>query len=383
MGISISAKGERGGTAPPPPAVLFTTTWTTTVPGQLIILPYSALGTYSGTIDWGDATTSVNSYANRNHYYASPGTYTVEINGTCNGWNFNNFGGANASYITSVVNWGQLQLGSSTGYYFNNCSNLDLSSVSDVLDLTGIFNLESMFSNSGISTVNNINSWNTSSVINMGGMFSGASSFDQELTFDTSSVTDMNSMFGNTMLFNQPVNAFDTSSVIDMSYMFYNATSFNQSLSNFDTSNVNNMGGMFSGASSFDQSLSNFNTSSVIDMSYMFNGAQLFDQSLSTFDTSNVTDMSYMFYDATSFNQNIGAWNVGNVIYFFDFMGNKTPATFSTANLNAIYNGWSASGVQPNNFISFGTAKYTLAADEGRAILTGVNNWNITDGGIE
>ena len=38
MGISISAKGERGGTTPPPPAVLFTTTWTTTAPGQGIIL---------------------------------------------------------------------------------------------------------------------------------------------------------------------------------------------------------------------------------------------------------------------------------------------------------------------------------------------------------
>ena len=381
MGISISAKGERGGTTPPPPAVLFTTTWTTTAPNQVIILPYSALGTYSGTIDWGDATTSVNSFANKLHAYALPGTYIVEINGTCNGWNFNSYGGVNTTYITSVVNWGQLQLGSDIGNYFNNCSNLDLSSVSDILDLTGIFNLNGMFSGSGVSSINNINLWATSSVTNMGGMFYDTPSFNQALSFDTSSVTDMNAMFLSAISFNQAL-SFNTSSVIDMSYMFKSAISFNQSLSTFDTSSVIYMGGMFYDTPSFNQSLSNFNTSSVVDMNGMFSSAISFNQPLNTFDTSNVTDMSYMFYDATSFNQNIGTWNVGNVIYFFDFMGNKTPATFSAASLNAVYNGWSASGVQPNNFISFGTAKYTAASSVGRAILTGINNWNITDGGI-
>jgi surface protein len=380
MGISISAKGERGGT--PSPAVLFTTTWTTTLPNQIIILPYSALGTYSGTIDWGDTTTSINSYANRIHYYTSPGTYTVEINGTCNGWNFNSVGYPNSSYITSVVNWGQLQLGSDTGYYFNNCSNLDLSSVSDVLDLTGIVNLSNMFGNSGVSSINNINLWNTSSVINMGGMFFSATSFNQLLTFDTSSVTNMYGMFESATSFNQSLSTFDTSNVTDMSYMFSNASSFNQSLSNFDTSNVFYMGGMFLSATSFNQALSNFDTSSVTDMNGMFANATVFNQSLSNFNTSSVYDMSYMFYGADAFNQNIGTWDVGNVTLFFDFMSTKVPATFSTTNLDAIYNGWSASGVQPNNFISFGTAKYTLAASAGRAILTGINNWNITDGGI-
>jgi hypothetical protein len=61
----------------------------------------------------------------------------------------------------------------------------------------------------------------------------------------------------------------------------------------------------------------------------------------------------------------------------------KTPATFSTTNLNAIYNGWSTRPVQPNLTISFGTAKYTLAGQAGRNILTNApNNWTINDGGI-
>ena len=261
--------------------IYFTTTWTTTAPNETITLPYALAGTYSGTIDWGDSNTDVNSFAKKDHTYAVAGTYTVIINGDCIGWNFGAYGGS--PYITSVVHWAQLQLGANTGEYFNNCPNLSLSSVSDVLDLTGINNLSSMFQASGITTINNINLWNTSSVLTM-------------------------------------------------QKMFQSATAFNQALS--------------------------------------------------TFDTSNVVDMNSMFNNATAFNQNIGSWNVANVTSADNFMLGKTPATFSTANLNAIYNGWSASGVQAGVQINFGTAKYTVAAVAGRAILTGVNGWTITDGGL-
>ena len=42
----------------------------------------------------------------------------------------------------------------------------------------------------------NIDSWDTSSVINMYGMFMGASNFNQDIgNWDTSSVTDMSNMF--------------------------------------------------------------------------------------------------------------------------------------------------------------------------------------------
>jgi len=284
--------------------VYFTTTWTTTAPNETITLPYDAAGTYSGSIDWGDSSTDVNSFANSSHTYALAGTYTVQIIGDCIGWNFGAYG--SSTYITSVVHWGQLQLGADIGAYFSGCVNLDLSSVSDVLDLTGITTLMFMFDSSSITTINNINLWNTSSITSV-------------------------------------------------SNMFFNATAFNQSLS-FDTSAVTIMVGMFAGASSFNQLL--------------------------LFDTSNVTQMGSMFNGADAFDQNIGSWDVANVTGFMTFMNSKTPATFSTANLDAIYNGWSASGVQANCNISFGTAKYTVAASAGRAILTGVNTWTITDGGL-
>jgi surface protein len=141
------------------------------------------------------------------------------------------------------------------------------------------------------------------------------------------------------------------------------------------------MGGMFWQCHAFNQPLS-FNTSSVTDMSFMFNECYVFNQDISGFNTSAVTNMWQMFHYATAFNQNIGTWNVGNVIDFTDFMSTKTNATFSTANLDAIYNGWIASPktVQSGITISFGSADYTAAGAVGKAYLTGTKSWTITDG---
>jgi hypothetical protein len=64
-------------------------------------------------------------------------------------------------------------------------------------------------------------------------------------------------------------------------------------------------------------------------------------------------------------------------------MAGKNTTTFSTANLDAIYNGWSQLTLQPNLTANFGSIKYTAASQAGRNILTGApNNWEITDGGI-
>ena len=334
--------------------VPFTTEWTTTTNSESIALPYTGTGTYSGTIDWGDGSTSVNDGGVTFHTYATAGTYTVIITGDCIGWDFGqSFSGGN---ITSVVNWGQLQLGPDNfGYNFAYCPNLDLSSVQGTLNLTGVTNFDALFVDcTSLTTINNINSW------------------------DTSAITSMNSMFGNCTAFNQAL-SFNTSSVTSMDGMFDGCTAFNSALT-FDTLAVTSMIGMFFGCTAFNQPLS-FNTSSVTSMRRMFRLASAFNQALS-FDTSAVTNMEGMFRDATAFNQNIGTWDVANVTDFYGFMEGKTDATFSTTNLNAIYNGWSTQAVQTSLTIDFGTAKYTAAATAGRLVLTGTALWTITDGGL-
>jgi hypothetical protein len=66
-------------------------------------------------------------------------------------------------------------------------------------------------------------------------------------------------------------------------------------------------------------------------------------------------------------------------------MQGKTNLNYSSANLDAIYNGWSLLSpfLTPNLTVNFGTIKYTLAGQAGKNILTGApNNWVIVDGGI-
>jgi surface protein len=221
---------------------------------------------------------------------------------------------------------------------------------------------------SSLTSVNNINSWNTSTINNMSGMFSLCTSFNQSLSFNTSSVTDMSGMFDDCTLFNSPI-IFDTSSVIDMNRMFANS-GFNQPLI---------------------QGVNGWDTSLVSDMYRMFLSASTFNQDIGSWDTSSVSDMCGMFAFASTFNQDIGSWDVSNVTSFdcpdpslnSDFMAGKTDLTFSTTNLDAIYAGWSQLVVNTGLEISFGSAKYTtLGGQAGKDILTNTYGWIISDGGV-
>ena len=290
---------------------LFTTEWTTTANSEQIFLPYTGTGTYSGTIDWGDGNTDTNSFANIYHTYATAGTYTIIITGDCIGWDMASAGGS--PYWTSVVNWGQLQLGPDNfGYNFAYCPNLDLSSVQGTLNLTGVTNFDGLFYDCGsLTTINNINSWDTSAITSMNNVFTSCTSFNQVLTFNTSAVTSMNEMFANATNFNSALNL-NTSSVTNMGSMFDNCTSFNQNIGSWNTGAVTDMRGMFGSCSLFNQNIGSWNTSAVTDMAAMFFGCTAFNQPLS-FNTSSVTTMRRMFRNATAFNQNISSFNTGAV----------------------------------------------------------------------
>jgi len=169
----------------------FTTQWTTTSTFETIALPYLSGGTYSGTIDWGDGNTDVNDGTVTTHTYTEQGIYTVVINGDVIGWNFGNAFGS--TYITSVVHWGQLQLGTNSGSYFSDCPNLDLSSVSDVIDLTGMYDLTFMFGFcTSLTSINRIGEWNTSGITVMSAMFQGCDQINFNIgTWNVAAVTNL------------------------------------------------------------------------------------------------------------------------------------------------------------------------------------------------
>jgi surface protein len=382
----------------------FTSTWAVTA-GETITLPYEAAGTYSGTIDWGDFSSSTNSYVNRTHTYATAGTYTITITGVTTGFRFNNAG--SKLNIRTITNWGTLKLGNSNGYFYG-CGNLTLTTVVGTLDLTGTTNFDLMFNGCGsLTTVNGINSWSTGAVTSMLGMFQSCANFNQALSFNTAAVTNMQSMFNGDINFNSSL-TFNTGLVNNMSFMFFSCfqlntaptfsstaavtnmqsmfrdcVNFNKALT-LDTSAVTLLQFMFNGATAFNQDISGWNTGSNASFYGMFQNAAAFNQDISGWNTAAATNMELMFNGATAFNQNLGSWNVANVTAFANFMASKTKVTFSAANLSAIYNGWSASGVKPNINISFGTAEYTTAGVAGKAVLVAApNNWTITDGGEE
>jgi surface protein len=303
-----------------------------------INLPLFSDGVYDFVVDWGDGTSNTITAYNqpeKNHTYSSIGIYTITIKGVCQGFGFEGVG--DRLKILSISNWGDFEFKddlSGVGY-FEDCGNLDLSLVLDIPNLGSCTNFQRCFNScTNLTTINNLNNWDVSNVINMEDMFNTAT------------------------LFNQDINDWDVSSVTNMAFMFGNATSFNGDISSWDVSSVTNMTFMFGNAISFNQDIGNWNVNSV-------------------------TNMQLMFDNATSFNQDIGGWDIRNVNNFVDFMGTKTPATFSATNLDSIYNGWSSISVQPNINISFGTAKYTIAGQAGKNILDfAPNNWTITDGGI-
>ena len=118
----------------------------------------------------------------------------------------------------------------------------------------------------------------------------------------TTNVTNMKGIFNNRIRFNQPLDSWDTSSVTDMSGMFV-ATQFNQDISSWNTSRVTDMSSMFSGAKEFNQALDSWDISNVTDMNGMFKDAENFNQPLDSWDTSNVKDMREMFKGAIQFKQ--------------------------------------------------------------------------------
>jgi hypothetical protein len=133
IGVSqISVAAYRGGGAAAPVNLDFVSTWDTTKAGSAsntVVLPLLVAGTYSGTIDWGDATTSALSYANRTHVYATTGVKTITITGTISGWQFNNSG--DRQKITDVSNWGTLDITTVGAFY--GCSNIVISALMHLL----------------------------------------------------------------------------------------------------------------------------------------------------------------------------------------------------------------------------------------------------------
>ena len=206
---------------------------------------------------------------------------------------------------------------------FNNCGLRAMTSLNlgDNFDTSNVKTMEEMFRETGSRAMTSLNlgsKFDTSNVTNMGWMFDNTGHYSMVTlnlgeNFNTSSVTDMQWMFSQTgnkaMKSLNLGNKFYTSNVTNMNSMFNNTgyevmTSLNLG-NNFDTSKVTTMQNMFLNCGRIAMtslSLGNkFNTSKVTNMNSMFSNCGFTAMTSlnlgDKFDTSSVTDMTEMFSD--------------------------------------------------------------------------------------
>jgi surface protein len=294
--------------------------------GSKVALPLR--GAVDVTIDWGGSTAnapagecptslvSANQATATQCTYDAPGQYTVQVNGTVD-W----FGAPNgyllAQKITKITAWGALNLKSLAGAFYNPSYNPTLpvprgiqevpaELPPTVTDLSYAFALTPSFQQS-------LDTWDTSHVVLMKGVFFRSKFNASVADWDTRAVTDMSELFFLNDVFNQPLDA-------------HGVTRFGRTYTAWDVRNVATFQNSFASASAFNQTLEHWDTSAATDISYMFSMATAFNQPLNThevtvggrtylaWDVSNVTTLSNTFGSASAFNQPLDAWNTSKVI---------------------------------------------------------------------
>lgn len=138
---------------------------------------------FSGIVDFGDGTIQSYDYSPSiiiTHTYATSGIYTIKIRITNE--NYGQFFYANGDSVDrlkliEIVKFGKLYIGSSS---FRSCTNLRMNNVTGQPRLTD--NPTYAFSDSGVTTINNIHLWDMSNVTTMERMFSRALNFNQDIS---------------------------------------------------------------------------------------------------------------------------------------------------------------------------------------------------------
>jgi len=185
-------------------------------------LPIISGGTYNFTADWGDGTSSTITTYNQaevTHTYSVAGVYTVKLRGIINGWRF--VSGGDRLKIGDIAQWGTLKVGNN-GNYFHGCNNINASTVSDQIDVSGITNATRFFDSCLKFTCN----------------------LDY---LDFSGFTDTSYMFQDCWLFNSDFSSANVSNVVNARNMFNNAYAYNSSMANWNVSNITNLTAFMNG----------------------------------------------------------------------------------------------------------------------------------------
>jgi len=373
IGVGIGVpfnRGGGGGVVVLPFSIIIDTS---KAAGDTFTLPIDNV-TQDGEIDWGDSSTSVLSYANRTHTYASGGVYTISISGdVLKGFYFNN--GGDKLKMIEVVSWGHMNLTSPSRAFFG-CSNMLDISATDSPTITAS-DASYMFYNCSSLRTLDTSAWDMSSVTNY-----------------TSALRNMPSLVSG-------LEGFVTSTATNLHTCFF-ATSYKGDLSSWDVSNVTGWTETFKGANTFNADMTGWVVQDDMFYSNLFNSnSTITGIGLDTWDVSNLTafragSCSQLNPDITgwttsslvtitwqscgSFDRSMANWDVNQVTNFYNFL---LGSGLSTANYDATLIAWDAQGTMAfSGTVNFGSSQYTSggAADAARTSL--ISKWGgITDGG--
>lgn len=184
-----------------------------------------------------------------------------------------------------------------------------------------------------------IGTWCISNVTSLHELFSGKSSFNEDLNqWDTSSVTSLYQTFLFASNFNQDLNQWNTSSVTSLQGTFRYAPNFDGHISDWDTSSVTTLYQTFSLASNFTGCISTWNVSRVTSLYQTFFLASKFNCNMNAWEISSVTSLRQTFNQAHNFNGDISSWDTSLVT--------SLDGTFAYAgNFNIDLSGWQTSKV--------------------------------------
>ena len=391
-------------------ALPFISTWRTSIvytgstANNQIKLPLEIAGTYKFTVQWGDTTSSVITTWNQaetTHTYPAPGDYTVTITGFIKGWDFGQGGTAapvtgDMRKLLTITQFGCLRLvthldtvPAKTWGTFYGCTNLNLTGVQDMPNFKGTISIFGFLRNcSALTTINNINKWDVSKVINFRGAFRNSENFNDNVgNWNTSNATILSTLFfaGGITIAGKFTNGgsnsianWDTSNVTDMGFMFQYQPLFNYDMGAWNTSNVTNMTSMFAGVN-------------VIPYSIFNNGGS---DSIKNWDTSKVTQFVSMFRSQKDFNQEIGLWNTSNAINMLAMLFHDIDgiSSFNNAGTDSIKN-WDTSEVTNmqsmfgraiafnQSISSWDTSKVTNMSQmfaQATAFNQDISNWDIS-----
>ncbi|CAD7958891.1 unnamed protein product [Amoebophrya sp. A25] len=214
-------------------------------------------------------------------------------------------------------------------------------------DVSRVQSMREMFREAEALSFGYVDRWDTSSVLDMSGMFDRAFAAPEVSVldvsrWDVSKVRTMRRMFARSDPASKcrddemptvSLARWDVSKVEDMSYMFANCNFTErrgedrpaayspedkeglavvefECLTRWDVSSCKNFRGMFAGTRSFNHPLGRWNVRAGTDFSFMFAYSQGFNQSLENWDVREGRDFTSMFHFTVALRQDFSTWAI-------------------------------------------------------------------------